>query len=197
MVHVYAADVSALSDPMEYPKVMEGLPENRQKKILNAKQKQNRMQSLGAGLLLKQVLYRHGISLDTLGIDANGKPTVDGICFNLAHSGNYVICAVSKSSVGCDIEQIQDAPKRVAERSFSVEENAHLEQFSGAAYNREFFRIWTKKESYLKMTGTGLRVPLDTLEVEDCYLKEYEIPGYQVTVCAEENEFAELSWENV
>lgn len=193
MVYLYATDISALSDPLDCPEILEGLPVERQRKILSAKQKQNRLQSLGAGLLLNQVLCRHGISKDTLGKDANGKPTVDGICFNLAHSGNYVICAVSEGPVGCDIEQIKDAPKRVAERSFSAEENAHLEQFAGDAYNREFFRIWTKKESYLKMTGIGIRVPLNTLELKGCYLQEYEIPGYQVTVCAEEHAFAELS----
>ena len=83
------------------------------------------------------------------------------------------------------------------DRAFSLEEKEYLKQFSGDTYNREFYRLWTKKESFLKMKGIGICVPLHTLEIKDCYLKEYEIPGYQITVCAEENEFAELSWEKV
>lgn len=197
MIYVYVADVSALQDPLENAQVMECLPIERQKKILNTKQKQKRLQSLGAGLLLNDVLYRYGISIDILRTDENGKPTVDGICFNLSHSGNYVVCAVSERPVGCDIEQIKEAPKQIVSRVFSPEEMEYLEQISGEAYNREFFRIWTKKESFLKMKGIGIRVPLQTLEMTECYFKEYEIPGYQVTVCAEENEFAEICWETI
>ncbi len=197
MVYVYVADISTLPEPLENVQVMEGLPIERQKKILTAKQKQKRLQSLGAGLLLNDVLHRYGISVDTLRTDENGKSLVDGMYFNLSHSGDYVICAVSEKPVGCDIEKIKEAPTQVEKRAFSPEENAYLKQFSGDAYNREFFRFWTKKESFLKMKGIGIRVPLQTLEMTECYFKEYEIPGYQVTVCAEENEFAEICWETI
>lgn len=197
MVYLYAVDISSLPDPLGFLEKMDGLPKERQKKILNCRQKQKRLQSFGAGLLLYKVLNRYGISSDQVYADENGKPLVDGVYFNLSHSGDVVICAVSEKPVGCDIEQIKDAPKQVAERSFSEDEKAYLEQFSGETYNREFFRLWTKKESYLKMTGTGIRVPLDTLKIEDCFMQEYEIPGYQITVCAKENEFADLIWETV
>lgn len=197
MVYLYAIEISGFSEPLECPEIMKCLPLERQNKILKHKQKLNRLQSFGAGLLLNKVLSRHGISTDTLKIDENGKPIVEGIYFNLSHSGDLVICAVSGKPVGCDIEQVKDAPKRVAERSFSAAEKEYLQQFSGDAYNREFFRIWTKKESYLKMTGTGLRVPLCELEIKDCYMQEYEMPGYQITVCAKENEFADLVWEKL
>lgn len=197
MVYLYVADISALPDPLENAWVMEGLPIERQRKIFNTKQKQKRLQSLGAGLLLNNVLHRYGISADTLRTDEHGKPTVEGICFNLSHSGNYVICAVSEKPVGCDIEQIKEAPKQMESRVFSPEEIRCLEQLSSEAYNREFFRLWTRKESYLKMKGIGIRVSLQTLEVRDCYFKEYEISGYQVTVCAEECEFEEIIWKKI
>lgn len=148
-------------------------------------------------MLLDDVLNRYGISVDTLRTDENGKPLVDGICFNLSHSGDYVICAVSERAVGCDIEQIKEAPRQVAARAFSSRENAYLKLLLGDEYNREFFRLWTKKESFLKMKGIGIRVPLQTLEMTECYFKGYEIPGYLVTVCAEENEFAEIIWKKI
>ena len=47
------------------------------------------------------------------------------------------------------------------------------------------------------MKGIGIRVPLQTLEMTKCYFKQYEIFGYQVTVCAEENEFAEMCWVTI
>lgn len=195
MVSLYVTNVSELPDPVEDTKVMEELSKERQKRILSCRREQQRLQSFGAGLLLNKILGRQGILPEMVRIDKNGKPEVDGICFNLSHSGDIVICAVSEKPVGCDIEQLKDAPKQVAERSFTEEEKEYLRQFSEEEYNREFFRIWTRKESYLKMTGTGIRVPLNKLEIKDCFIKEYEIPGYQITVCAKENEFADLIWE--
>lgn len=195
MVYLYVADVSGLSDPIECLRLMEELPIERQQKIVRQKQEQKRMQSFGAGLLLNRVLGKQGVSVDTLRTDANGKPMVDGICFNLSHSGKYVICAVSQEPVGCDIEQIRVAPRQIEERAFSLAERQYLKEVDNDAYDRAFYRIWTRKESFLKMRGTGIRVPLQDVEMVGCYFKEYDLSGYQVTVCAQENEFAELSWE--
>lgn len=193
MVYLYAADISTLKEPLECKEILEEFPPVRRQKLLSAKQKQKRQQSMGATLLLERVLAWHGSAIDMLEADENGKPKVKGLCFNLSHSGDYVICAVSKLQVGCDIEQIRPVEKRLEERVLSAEERGSISGLSGEAYDREFLRIWTKKESFLKMKGIGLRVPLDTLEIKDCHMKEYDMTGYRVTVCAEENEFAELA----
>jgi 4'-phosphopantetheinyl transferase len=195
MVYLYATSILDLQDPLENPEVLQELPNERQKKILNCKQKQKRLQSLAAGRLLQNVLSQYGISSEEIYHDENGKPMVPGIYFNLAHSGEVVVCAVSEKPVGCDIERIKEAPKRVVSSFCSTLEKAYLKQFEGEEYNRAFFRIWTKKESYLKMIGIGIRVPLNNVEVQDCYIQEYLMDGYQITVCAEENDFAELCWK--
>ena len=54
------------------------------------------------GSSVKEICWR------ILRTNENGKPIVEGICFNLSHSGDYVICAVSERPVGCDIEQIKE-----------------------------------------------------------------------------------------
>ena len=56
------------------------------------------------------------------------------------------------------------------------------------------------------MTGEGLGQGLDQIEIRlqedgvsvwrdgrmaECHVKEYHVPGYQVTVCAEEEDFSE------
>lgn len=197
MVCLYALNIQALPDPLEDVQSIRALPSERQQKILNCRQRQKRIQSFGAGILLERVLSKHGLSPQQVYTDQNGKPMVEGAYFNLAHSGGVVICAISNMPVGCDIEQIKTAPKKVAIRHFSEEEKAYLNQFSNEEYDRAFFRVWTKKESYLKMIGTGLRVSLETVECKDCHVQEYEIDGYQVTVCAKEDCFAELVWEQL
>lgn len=205
MVYVYIANVQNLPDPKEYPAIMQGLPEERKQKIMRFKYSEDRRQSLGAGLLLGKVLKSHGISMNDIKIGNGGKPEVEGVCFNLSHSGEYAVCAVSESCVGCDVEKIANAPLRMAEKYFGENEIRHLAEISEEKRNEEFYRIWTMKESYLKMTGEGLRIPLDKFEIEfgdeirihregeicTRHVKEYMIPGYKLTVCAEEAEFAE------
>lgn len=197
MVTLYGAEISELPDPLLLPEILQGLPQERQEKVLRAKQRQKRLQSLGAGLLLADVLKQYGISTETLRTEECGKPVAEGIHFNLSHSGNMVICAVGTGRVGCDIEQIRPVSKNLEARFFSDAEREQLAQFSEEAYLREFYRIWTKKESYLKMTGIGLRVSPDTLEIQDCYMKEYFVPGYQIMVCAEEVEFSSFMWKTI
>lgn len=208
MVYVYAANVKNLPDPIEAPEIMEGLPEERKQKIASCKQLKDRKQSLGAGLLLKQVLLLHGVSMGKLLYGENGKPEMEGIHFNLSHSHDMVVCVLSSQPVGCDIEKIKeknDRIERIANRFFTGKECTYLNAFQDNEKNQAFFRIWTIKESYIKMTGEGLRLGLDRFEIVfgkevelyregercSCTIQEYEIPEYKVSVCAEEREFSE------
>lgn len=205
MVHVYATNITNLPDPLEEPQLMEKLLENRKQKIMSCKQQEARKQSLGAGLLLQHVLDSHGVSAQAIQFGVNGKPEVEGIYFNLSHSKNMVVCAVSDKPVGCDIEKIAEAPHKVAERFFGENEIKYLAQFSDEEKNKEFYRLWTMKESYIKMTGEGMQLPFNQFEIrleerakvlrdekiQNCFIKEYEKPGYRLTVCAEEEEFSE------
>lgn len=205
MVNIYAADIGKLPDPKEFPELMEHLPEERKEKIMKYKQEQSRKQSLGAGLLLQQVFIRHGVLAGEIYFGEHGKPEIAGLHFNLSHSQDMVVCAVSEKPVGCDIEKIKQAPKLIAERFFCENERKYLNTFEGIEKDSAFFRLWTMKESYMKMTGEGMHLGLDQFEMVfedevkvyregekcDCFVKEYEIPGYKLTVCAEENGFAE------
>lgn len=210
MVYVYATDITNLPDPLKSPQIMKKLSESRKQKITRCKQIEARKQSLGAGLLLGYILNQYGLVDKEIKYGSNGKPEIEGICFNISHSKKMVVCAVSNKPVGCDIEKISAAPQKVADRFFSKNEIEHLAQFSGEEKNREFYRLWTMKESYMKMTGEGMRLPLNQFEIrfeerpkvlrdekiQNCFIKEYELPQdaisqYKLTVCAEEDEFSE------
>ena len=220
MVYIYAVHITYLPDPQEFPEFMEKLPKVRKLKIKKCKQLQARKQSAGAGLLLGYILKEYGLSDAKIKFGSNGKPEIEGIFFNLSHSKNMVICAVSDKAVGCDIEQVSVAPEKVAERFFSEAEQRYLSQYSGEEKNKEFYRLWTMKESYMKMTGEGMRLLLHQFELhfgecvqlyrdgslQDCFIKEYELLQdetllYQVSVCAEEDTFAEQvtfkTWEEL
>lgn len=209
MVSVYATNISNLPDPKEMPQMMESLSQERREKTLRYRFEDKRKQSLGAGLLLEHVLQLYGKYSRDIRFGENGKPELDNFFFNLSHAGDYVICAVGDKPVGCDVEEITKEPKHMAEKFFCKSENEHLNQLEGAERVNEFFRIWTMKESYMKMTGEGMRLALDRVEFvlektvkvyrdrELCFceIKEYEIPGYKCTVCSEDVEFAnDLCW---
>ena len=205
MVCVYVLKVQDLPDPAIEPDVMEGLWEERKEKILRYKLEQSRKQSLGAGLLLKWALKKHGAVVERLSYGANGKPEAEGVFFNLSHSGQWAVCAIGDGPVGCDVEEIASVREGIAERFFTENEVQHLAQFEGERRNEEFFHLWTLKESYMKMTGEGMSLGLDRFEFDmdgqptvkrdgaicDCHIKEYELPGYKLAVCAASADFAE------
>lgn len=205
MVYVYALDLGKLKDPKDYPEIYESLPEYRKKKIESFRNQNGRRESFGAGVLLHKVCRRHGRSDQEISEGEHGKPQIDGFYFNLSHSGNMVLCAVSENPVGCDIEKIEKPTLRIAKRFFTENENTYLEKFEENQKAEEFFRLWTMKEAYVKMTGEGLTSSLKEFEIQiddqiqiyrnqslqSCCVKEYSISGYKVSVCAAEQSFAD------
>jgi len=211
MVKLYVADILNLPDPLSVPELLQRLPLERQQRIHNMKQEKSRKQSMGVGLLLQKVLALYHMQDSQVLVGEHGKPMIDGLEFSLSHSGNLVACAVSHEPVGCDVEEVRKAPERVAERYFSCGEQEYLSQFAEEEYDRAFFRLWTMKESYVKMTGEGMGVPMEQYEVvvddyarvirdggvQECYVSEVEIPGYIISICAKLSEPLEVIWENL
>jgi len=146
------------------------------------------------------------LSLGTyrIGREEKGKPFIIGrenVFFNLSHSGEYVVCAVSDREIGVDIEKRAKARMEVAERFFHEREVRALRPLSEMDRDRLFFDYWAVKESFLKYTGTGLTRPLNSFVVMftgervSLYEGENELPlhvnpcpidvGYACYVCGE------------
>jgi 4'-phosphopantetheinyl transferase len=103
-----------------------------------------------------------------------GKPDLappqssSGLRFNLSHSGEVALLAVSRNlELGVDVEQIRAdfASGEIATRFFSPEECAKLETIAAPESADAFFNCWTRKEAYIKARGLGLFIPLDSFEV--------------------------------
>ncbi|MCQ2354886.1 MAG: 4'-phosphopantetheinyl transferase superfamily protein [Clostridia bacterium] len=195
---LYAADVSVLRDECLYRLAYSTVSEERRKKTDRYRRDTDKFLSLGAEILLLYALRTAGFSgSPEFFSEKNGKPYLyGGPYFNLSHSGNISICAVSPFEIGCDIERITDADVNLAKRFFHPDEyGAVLSSEAGEERNSLFFRLWTMKESFLKATGLGLTVPLDSFSVDpDSYVtfyrgKEYFftesgiVPGYKCSVC--------------
>lgn len=94
----------------------------------------------------------------------HGKPVIIGSALeaSVSHSGQRIAVALSEvGSVGIDVEQIGDRDlSLLLPYVFSPAELAALPDPEAS-----FYRAWTRKESLLKATGEGLRVPMSTLTV--------------------------------
>jgi 4'-phosphopantetheinyl transferase len=104
-------------------------------------------------------------------IDDRGKPCCPDtdLQFNLSHSGEWNLLAVSGEEVGIDIERVRTvvSQQALAERYFSASEQQHLETLPEQEGQSLFFRLWTRKEACLKLMGTGLQGGLSELVALD------------------------------
>jgi 4'-phosphopantetheinyl transferase len=101
----------------------------------------------------------------------HGKPSVagtGGLHFNLSDTDGLALVAVSaEGPLGVDVECRRPSPRilEVAERFFSSREVAALEALEPAERPAAFYRIWTRKEAFIKALGTGLARGLETFDV--------------------------------
>ncbi|WP_316814878.1 4'-phosphopantetheinyl transferase family protein [Pedobacter nyackensis] len=105
----------------------------------------------------------------------NKKPAIDGIEFNVSHSGDYVFIAVSPNPIGIDIESIDskfDYPPMLNEL-FNIEEQFFIT--SGKNKPLNFYALWTRKEAILKASGEGLIDQLNELNVLNEYITRNEM----------------------
>ena len=163
MLGIYLADVSGLDPEGEYP-----LSPYRREKLKRQKNALTRKQGVGAELLLIKALESATPELlppldIVCGID--GKPELAGnkICFNLSHSGSFAACAVSDSPVGLDLQEEKVCNERFAEKYFTAPERRFLEESENKAY--AFTKLWSMKESCVKLLGTGLKTSLSSFSV--------------------------------
>ena len=113
-------------------------------------------------MLLAQYLRRNPKSV-CLEMDVWGKPRLapgsDALNFSCSSSNGWSLIAFANEPLGVDVEW-QDARfnfEPVAVRFFSEDELALLDASNGAAARQAmFFRLWTRKEAWLKLKGVGL-----------------------------------------
>lgn len=103
-------------------------------------------------------------------------PPVTGLDFNVAHTLDTLVCAVSADSgIGIDVEPIATPPEAdaIARRQFATGECSTFERASESERALVFTRCWTRKEAVIKAIGTGLSLPLQSFEVS---LHTHEAP---------------------
>jgi 4'-phosphopantetheinyl transferase len=96
-----------------------------------------------------------------------GKPRLmdfPSVHFNISHTDDAIVCAVYRNTVGVDMEKERKIRPGLVRQFFTSKENEYI--FSDCNQTDvRFTRIWTMKEAYLKWTGRGMSIPLNSFNV--------------------------------
>lgn len=188
MIHIYYSNIAEENHKDLLKNELVKFSIDFQNKIKRYRRWQDAQLSLlGRILLLKGIneIYNHDYQHKEIHYTKYNKPYFkdDFIQFNISHSGNIVVCAISdKSEIGIDIEMISD-----------IEINDFKSQLTDNEMNKislsnnksdAFFEYWAQKEAVIKSHGHGLTIPLKSFEIlenaaiinnEKLYLQEIKI----------------------
>lgn len=122
---------------------------------------------------------------------------------NWSHSGDYVLCAVSDSEVGIDLQKMDREPgKNLIRKVLTLLEQRAYEQMDPEHQKKRFYEYWSVKESFLKALGTGFYTSLARFQVNfeegnpvieqqintksyACQLLDFRESDYVAAVCVE------------
>jgi 4'-phosphopantetheinyl transferase len=146
------------------------------KSVLDFKkhEKEALKERLSARALLRYALKKRGIHQYTVLEDENDKPFLKenvGIHFSISHTRGLSACVLSKFCVGLDVEKIRaDYRPAVAKKVYT---NSEIQRIDTP---KDFYKLWTLKESYIKAIGLGFRFNPKYIEFDLDDLKP--IDGY-------------------
>lgn len=131
----------------------------------------NSKNEFSAGLYFCSLILKEdfSISVNKYVFNMNGKPGLgSGECgFSISYTNNYMYIAIVRNNiVGIDAEQVGNINLNVSEKFMSEDELSKL----GEVLNKYeyFYKIWTLKESYIKLVGKVIDDSITDIEfIED------------------------------
>ncbi len=174
------------------------LSEMRREKVLRFVYDMDKKLSLYSALMARMVISgQSGILPHDLmfGLQKNGKPYLlneKGIHFNLSHTRNAIIGGFAREEIGVDVEKIDVPDASILPVCFHESETERFYHTREADRSSLFYKIWTRKEAYIKFTGQGLCediTKIDTFEPKlERNFMSWSEAGYIFSVYSEEEE---------
>lgn len=98
--------------------------------------------------------------------DSHGKPSLvnyKNIFFSLSHSENYTTLAVSnEKNIGLDLQIKRPVNSKIWDRITTISEKKYFQLQNQSDL---FFDLWSIKEAALKFYGSGLKFPMNRIDV--------------------------------
>lgn len=190
------------------------LDRDRQATVLSLRNKKEKERSICAGLLLRHAFLEAGYGIkdwQQVQIEKGvyGKPYMKGyddFQYSLSHSGEWTVCAVDIMPIGADIQEMKSWKLQLAKRFYHADEYDRLlaiKENDSDRRTREFYSIWTAKESVVKWNGRGIGAGIsgyvtaqdysqvyDVKERQMVHIRLYnELEGYMTCVCSRMGDF--------
>lgn len=171
-VKVWLGDIDA--DEADYPMYLFCLDPNERRQASQFKNKILRVRYAAIHARVREIIADAVDSApESLRIHRTsyGKPYLadfPDVSFNLSHTQNRVAVALGyQCRLGIDIEICKPRANLngLANKCFGDEEKAYWHSLPEPLKLREFYRLWTRKEAFVKATGRGI-----ALGLSDCII---------------------------
>ncbi len=168
MIHLFYTQLSDVSEE-KWQHYFQQMPLDIQERIHRYKRLENKHQLLLGRLLLKHGMKELGFKnfkLESIYYNKKNCPLcLENINFSIAHSGNLVACAFSKSvRIGIDVEQVKPINLANFDYVLNDRDRKWLSEDTANTY-RSFFKIWTIKEAVTKALGEGLGIDVRPITI--------------------------------
>ena len=125
--------------------LLEKVNEQQKEKAMKYKNELDQIRSLASSYLINK------LSKEPLLFNDMGKPFFEkGPCFNVSHSGQYIVMAVSNKDIGVDIEENREKDMSSLIRIFNEAEAKMIKEHA------DFYYLWCAKESLIKCIGSSI-----------------------------------------
>lgn len=190
------------------------LDRDRQETVLSLRNRKEKEKCICAGLLLRYAFLEAGYDIKDwqqvqIEKEVYGKPYIKGyddFQYSLSHSGEWIVCAVDMMPVGADIQEMKSWKMQLAKRFYHADEYDRLlaiKENDSDRRTREFYSIWTAKESVVKWNGRGIGAGISGYVTAQDYSHVYdinksqivhirlynELEGYMTCVCSKAGSF--------
>lgn len=152
----------------DYERAYKSLSDVRKERVDRYKRDDDKKRSLCAQMLLQKLLEKQSLSGKELFYEENGCPKFKNsqLFVSISHSEDVAFCAVSENAIGVDVEKMRKISHSLINRVCVDEEkayvkadcdiNADTKTIGNPDVIKRFFEIWTAKEAYFKMRGSGI-----------------------------------------
>ncbi|WP_461673156.1 4'-phosphopantetheinyl transferase family protein [Priestia megaterium] len=171
MIEIYALKKPNFIPNDTYSDLLERLSENKKKKILGRRKRENTYTEILGELIIRYlVCQKYNVNNSDVEFYSNiyKKPLLKNFTnfhFNLSHSEDWVVCITDTSHVGIDVEYVQPIDLDILKTFFSAQEYEDLKQLNLDHRISYFYDLWTLKESYIKALGIGITMSLNTFTI--------------------------------
>ena len=168
----------------------------QKEKAYKFKNEVDQIRSLASSCLI------NSLSKEPLLFNDTGKPFFEkGPFFNVSHSGQYIVMAVSSREIGVDIEECIEKDMSSLIRIFNEAEAKMIKEHA------DFYYLWCAKESLIKCIGSSINkikeipsLPLNgikTYKGKDYQCKSFVYDKHIVSLTRESKEEFEVKIERI